>query len=302
MGPPLPFLTLTYGRQLAVEEVDQWCYAAGECVRTDPIVPFVLLLVTGLLTLIIAVALVHIEEAWGLLETEREQTQAERAAFEEFARRVNSLPVSSPRATVGQVPALEVDQAASGVEPVAEAYRETVMAVSHYEDEYDEPFEANLVAELGPDVATAVAEGSILTPELQTALASSAREAATKRERLLRHLDREATALEDADERLSTAAEKLDRIDATPPRERSYAGLIDAREALGDVECWCRDVLTERQGFVQAREAASNDVPSLRAYLYGPLDVDYPVLACGAAMMERIQSSRAGIESALARR
>ncbi|WP_456264523.1 DUF7260 family protein, partial [Aeromonas schubertii] len=53
-----------------------------------------------------------------------------------------------------------------GLNDVQQAYRETVMSIAHYDEEYDEPLAQNLAFEVGEELAAAIMTHSQLTPYL----------------------------------------------------------------------------------------------------------------------------------------
>jgi hypothetical protein len=65
----------------------------------------------------------------------------------------------------------------SASEQIRTSYRETVMVVPHYNDEYDESLAANLNAEFGPDLATPIIENERVTPQLRNGLLTASRHA-----------------------------------------------------------------------------------------------------------------------------
>ena len=83
-------------------------------------------------------SLSYVPSARSLLREEREKTRRERTAFEAFADRVGRLSASAPTAVASGPQQLV--RASGGADAqlsaVRDAYRDTVMAVDHYEREY----------------------------------------------------------------------------------------------------------------------------------------------------------------------
>lgn len=126
--------------------------------------------------------LTRIPDAIETAEHEQCRTKSERVAFERFAAEIRELDATDAGATVhGPFLHDPADTAGDSTDVVRDLYRETVMSVDHYETEYDEPLETNLMAELGPDLATAVTTTETLDPPLQQALAQASDTAALKR-------------------------------------------------------------------------------------------------------------------------
>jgi hypothetical protein len=109
-----------------------------------------------------------ISEALGVFRRERKGTAAERDAFERFGNRVADCsttdPSTAPTAAGVKVRKKPADGVASDSKSIRQLYRETVMAVDHFEDEYDETLLEHVDAELGPDFVAAVSGDDALTP------------------------------------------------------------------------------------------------------------------------------------------
>lgn len=74
---------------------------------------------------------------------------------------------------------------------IRELYRETVMEVPHFEQDYGESSETNIETAFRPEIAASVVNGDLLTPQLQAALFQSAQQAKRKRSRFLQTLEQE---------------------------------------------------------------------------------------------------------------
>jgi type II secretory pathway pseudopilin PulG len=202
-----PLSIAVHANQL--DAVEEMCTAALGCAQTDLLGQLLLLVVFGLVTVFVLAAAQQVREARSELSQERSRTATEREAFAQFARRVTGVEPSTSTyqlaSTDGAVSATAVAMPPPSdgrLEAVREAYRQTVMSMRHYDEEYGEPMARHLREEFGEEVATAVADGDQLTPELKAVLVERAREAARDRERLIHRLDHEADALEAADDEL----------------------------------------------------------------------------------------------------
>lgn len=292
-----------------IDPPDQPCSSVVECTVTnpDPMAIVLLLALAGVVLLFLAFALAHIKTARSLLEEERERIAAEAEAFAAFARRVadveadgQPLADGGPRVTttIGSPPG-------DGVEQVREAYRNTVMSVPHYEAEYDESLHRNMALEFGGDVAGAVDGTGHLTPQLQATLVERSRTAHDQRVSLLRQLEAEGEALEDADRTMECCRRSADRIADAPIERYSYDELLAEWRLLEDRQEDVETLLTERQETVQERDRENGtrrSGPSFEEYLYGPMDVTYPVLATGTAVRERLGEARQRVSRTLASR
>ncbi len=284
--------TLSYTR---LESVDSVCLAPGECIQADPLSPLIVLVSTGLLTVLLAITLVKLRKAHSILEEERKRTESERDAFAAFARRIATIDTSPTPATTpssGGVTPLAVSGTDQRLGEVRDHYRETVMAVGHYDEEYGETMKQNMTGEFGEDLAVAVCEGSMFTPQLQQALVTQSQVARDRRDRFLDRLAREA-------DDLSTAEETADRIEATIQSlnetrlsERSYPELVDLWERLGRLRTEVETLLDDRQGELQRNGDPSDPDGAIQPYLYRSMNVTYPILDTGTSLVEEISEAR----------
>lgn len=292
-----------------LDAVDEVCRSALGCGHGALTEQFLLLLVTGVLAVVLLAAAVRIREALPLVREERSRTAAEQEAFSRFARAVARLEAPGPAVQPGPNHGATTAVAATipapnrGLDAVTSAYEDTVLAMDHYEEEYDEPLAEHMRQELGDEVATAVEQNQQLTPPLQQALVARAREAAIDRERLMTRLDRELDELEGAEEELTAVADAVDKATDRSLTGRSFRQLTDEWHRLGELESRMRRLVARRQ---EARTRSAGSIatgqPSLNAYLYEPLETRFPVLADAAALADRVKTVRRRVLHALTRR
>lgn len=284
---------------------------------TDPAVVTAL----GLLSVATFVALAYIRDAKAECRSERQRVLDEREAFEEFAvavSRLDTAPASAavpsrdgPAATVRTGAPFGEGNAAGGdirLRRVLASYRDTVMSVPHYGEEYDESVPQSLAAELGPDTTAALASDGTLSPGAQSALVRRSRQAADARSSLadaiaaeIDALSRHETDLERVDRRRRRLVEHLDGV-----RNDRTGAAIDIWQRLGDLEPECDAIAAERQETLDdppmAAEASdASDDRSFHEYLYGSVDGPrHPVLAQVAAIAGQIQTDRDRVASRIA--
>lgn len=297
--------TAVYARDPGTE-FGQVC-SGIECWIVEALDPVLFLLGTGVLFLALLVALSYIREAETECQREQARVASERDAFERFAARVADLEFSTVRASANPagVAFARADPADKQLARVEDAYRETVMSVDHFEEDYGETFQEHVQAEYGEEIATAVGNGTRLTPQLQQALVSRSREASRERTELISTLEAEAESLAGAREALTDFEAELSSMDQRPLSQRSFDELSAAWRELDGIESACETVLAERQrrfedGIVVGHKLS--DGHEFNAYLYEPLDVTYPVLADGAGLIERIRTAKRRVTASLTRR
>lgn len=268
------------------------------------------------------VALAYVRDAKATCRDERRRVLDERAAFEEFADRVSGLdpaPTSStapsfdgPTAAVRTVSAVDGGNRTGDdvrLRRVLAAYRDTVMSLPHYGEEYDETIPQSLAAELGPDTTAALASNGTLSSGAQSALVRRSRRAADARSSLADAIDAEIDALSEyesdlnrVDRRRRRLLEHLDGVNG----DRTDAG-IDVWNRLEDLEDDCDEAASERQRALDDPPMTVDapgeeaDRRSFHEYLYGPTDGPrYPVLAQIAEVAGRIRTDRDRVASRIA--
>lgn len=257
--------------------------------------------------------LTRIPDAITVVGQERERTAAEREAFERFARRAMALELTEsqlsrgadrrPGTTLHQGPAVIDSQVANHpsapIEEIRDTYRETVMAVPHYEEEYDESLEEHIAQEFGTEIGIAVSQSETVTPQLRDALVSASIEARDERADLLRRLDEERQSLQDASTSLEEIHEAVRTVEESLSR-RADRELADAWDRLEELEGECRTLLRERQCRIDRDE--SDRALWLQEYLYASQEWTYPVLSDALGGIDRIQEAKRRVVGAILHR
>lgn len=245
-----------------------------------------------------------LERARQALAEERRRTVDERDAFADFRRRVRDVRPASAPARTGtdggpggvRTVALADDAPGSGLSAVRTAYRETVMDVPHFREEYDESYAESVTEEFGPDLAAALVAGDRFGPvckrtlldrvvDLRSELASVSVDGRPVVEPV------EAATGADAGEETRVAT------------DASFDALADVRADLCAVGERCDAVAADRQAAIHrvARRLSlsveTTDVPS---YCYADLPVVYPVLSVVTDLGERVGTCRRAVERAMA--
>ncbi|MUW13849.1 hypothetical protein GJ633_03590 [Halorubrum sp. CBA1125] len=254
------------------------------------------------------IAFAYVRDARTACERERRRVLDERDAFERFADRVAAFDPAPTDATATEGPVASVHQVKSGsgtdvtLQRVLRAYRDTVMSLSHYGEEYDETVAESLSAELGTDTATSLATNRTLSAAAQTALVDRSRHAAAARESLADGIDAELDALSDAESRLSRIDRQrrrlLAHLEGIDGRHRTDAS-IDVWNRLDELEDECDAAAADRQQTLRNppltadSPATGEDDTDFYRYLYGSLDgPQYPVLAQITDLADRLRDDR----------
>jgi len=298
---------------------DALCSPVG-CVSAELLARALLYAGLGALTVFALATLAFIPDARAALRRERERAGDERDAFARFARRVANLDTTAAGRTPGttgtnQGPgpgvgtlALAGGAGSPGDDRVAQArraYRDTVMAVPHYEEEYAESLSENVSAEFGESVAIALEGAEAFTPGLRRTLIEGAETARERRNSLVRAIEQEEASLRTAAGTLSDVECGVESASEGPTLPLSFEQLMDRWGRLYDMEQECETLLEERQESIQAGYGVPLrlDGPiSLQEYLYDSLPVTHPVLAEATRLLESVRDAQDSTSVALSRR
>ena len=289
-----------------MEVVDDVCRSSLGCGGVD-LATLVLISVTAVLALLVFAAAVHVWDAETLLDDELRRLAAERDAFSEFGKRVSDIEAAETTAAAvpasGGVVTATTTMGDGRLDRVRDAYRETVMDVEHFEEDYGEPLAENLAAEFGDSVAVAVVDGNQFTPQLKAALLQSTREASQQRASFISTLEAEAESLEAATTALEEIDAEREALADAPMPSRSYEELVGNWHRLGQLSDRCSSLVSERQR--RLRELSATLPPGageLQEYLYEELPVSHPVLADAASVSEAVEELRGRVLQSLTRR
>lgn len=256
-------------------------------------------------------AFAYVRDAKTTACRERRRVLDERDAFEEFADRVAGLDPAPAESTStgfnGPVEGLYRVGSATGsgsagdvrLRRVLATYRDTVMSLPHYREEYDETIPESFAAELGPDTTASLASNGTLAAGAKSAIVRRSRRAATARSSLADAIGTEIDALTDAENDLASVDRRRRRlIEHLDGVERDRTGAaIDVWGRLDDLERECDELAVNRQRALDD-PPMTPDIAQTRdgdrafySYLYGGTDGPrFPVLAQASELAERIRT------------
>jgi hypothetical protein len=265
-----------------------------------------------------------IDDARAAVRVERRRTVDEREAFRAFRGRVKSIPTETASASGSPAaadpsgfggpagaPGIAADAGVggpaappgSGLAAVRDAYAETVMSVPHYEEEYDDTYERSVLAEFGPELATALTRSSGYHPGYETALRDAVDDAIEERERLVERLRVEAESLDRAGSRLAAIRREIASLDAAVP-EGGFGSLDACRSRAGVLLEDCDRIAARRQREIAEHERElrlGDGAVDLPTYLYRSTAATYPVLASIGSIGDGLDRLTRRIERAMAR-
>ncbi|MBP1987353.1 DUF7260 family protein [Halolamina salifodinae] len=280
------------------------CSGAFGCAAAVAGAMIAFLLWSGLSAGLLFAPRVNVRAALAALGREREAVIDEREALSTFAADVESIPAPGPTPSVeaGGAGVVSANSQSGEMATLRKRYRETVMAVDHYERDYGESFPEHLANEFGDGVAGAVVVNDGLSPQVKRAVLSSAEESRKQRNQYLDTLDRERRRLESAGDALERTADHASELDGDRLRRRSFEELQERYSCLEDARQSVKTTLERRQE--QLHEGVTfgwqrRDTESVYRYLYRDLDATYPVLADGARVLDRIDTVEHRLTTAL---
>lgn len=287
-----------------MEAVDDVCRSSFGCGGVD-LATITLISLTAVLALLVITTIVHVWDAETLLDEEMRRLAAERRAFSEFSKRVADIEVAETTATAPASGGLitTTTNPDNRLNRVREAYRETVMDVPHFEEDYGESLGENLAVEFGDGLAVAVVDGSQFTPQLKAALVQSSHEASQRRASFISTLKAEADALEESVSALKELDTERELLAESPLPSRSYEELVGDWHHLDRLSDRCDGLISERQrqlGELSASLPAGSG--EIHEYLYDELPVSHPVLADAASLFEAIKELQGEVLRSITRR
>lgn len=284
--------------------VEEFCNGY-ECVLSDGQLS-VLLVTIGLAGVGLLIGFLYLTQALSSCRSEASRLRAEQKAFKQFGQAVADLdPIQSTPTGPAAMGSTAVAAAGAGDQRrrVRQLYNETVMAVNHYDDEYNEPLEQHSRAELGEQAGLVLAGDGGLSKNEQRVLIGAASDAADRRQLLRQAVDTEHADLHDAQETLGPA---LDAIEPTekPLRLLGFDELQERWNRLDAAESSCEQVLARRQNQLHDGIAVPGqrwDGFNFCSYLYSHLPVRHPVLASGTIVLDRLRDRKRSILAAITR-
>lgn len=228
---------------------------------------------------------------------ERRKLVDEREAYERFASKLEGIGPAQPD---GRAPLRMDVRPRSGLERAIAAYRDTVMAVPHYTDDYDESLRVHLGEEFGTELAVGLTEGNSLSPPLKASLSHAAEEAANRRDVLIDTIDRELERLQHFREPLEDMHDQLTTLGGREPDLDTFDSLHAARDRLIGLRKTCEELVAERQSHLRAlTRATPADIEDFGRYLYGREGPIHPVITHLTAVLGIIEEMLSRIERQL---
>ncbi len=280
------------------------CNSGAECHFSEAVSEPIAVLLAVAFSAALLIGFTYLSQARETCDTERYQTRAEQKAFEQFEDRLRAVDpstVSSALTVDSGVQSLSTDDTNPELDQIRAAYRETVMAVSHYEEEYGDTLAESIAEEFGPDIAAVVCTGQTFSPQLRHTLVSRTSRACTRRDELLTAVNAEQEMVDAGASKLNRLNRQRDALLKHVQNDPPIAALTDVWTRLCEIEDQIGTELAERQEFIRDPPLrVCEEISSLQEYLYSSLDISYPLLTSGAELGNRIRENRRHISRTIA--
>lgn len=238
------------------------------------------------------------------LERELERVRAELAAFDAFQSRVRGVsPANQTVAPSGAAGTLRTASSSprSPADRVVAAYRETLMALSHYEEDYGDTVVESISAELGDTVASALCTRSDFSPLVKHQTLVAAREAGQRRASFRESIRTEADSLASARATLADLEDAVAELEATPAAEIDPDDRYDRREAVARLRRRGDRLAADRQETLRASTIpVRGDEVSPVVHFYRSLPTSYPILSALGTLGGRLNAVEADVARAVA--
>ncbi|WP_084510153.1 DUF7260 family protein [Haloplanus natans] len=253
-----------------------------------------------------------VRQARTRVRAEREAVDAKADAVEAFADRIADLtatpPSPPPLAATVTAGTPRSRQSDDRCRAVRQAFADTIRPHSVADVADDEPLLETVRAELSDSIAVALAPTTdrSFSPGLKRAIVSATSDRRTELATLARALERERTALDDAQATVETVTDWLLDADETPLTGLGFDALRTRHETLATHRNRCTDLTDRRQAFLRAATERSTGTRishrSLGHYLYEDFPVDHPVLATATRLDSVCVSCQRAVRDHLVRR
>ena len=250
----------------------------------------------------------YLKQARDELHEEREFTEAEREAFQDFVNDVQSLSVQSVGTSAGGTNTVLLATGGPSVDTlgtVRNQYRNTVMDVPGYDEVYGETLSEHISAEFGDDLSTVILDDGPLTQPAQALLIGQASEAAAQRESHLETITTEYDSILDASTELQKMDSVLEDIDSSRMYRYSFDELVEHEQDIQRATGACQQLLETRQTEIHSgarRLFPHSKSMTLQEYLYRSLEITYPVIASTLDRIRELNQRRKLVIRSIAQR
>ncbi len=232
--------------------------------------------------------------------------RAERAAFEDFSHQLESHLSSRSGASI-QGKSLLHRRTQTQDNPVLNTYRDTVMQLDHYDEDYGEPALENITRELGDGIAELICSSNGACAEIQSVIHHAVNAAIRQRKQYCEILTTEVESLQEWNRDIQSLHTTLTDLstavsqNTSPEAQWRYRDTVERHRTELDSKVAARQQqitdLKENFNFPNTRGGIHN--MNIFVYLYDELPVTFPVLADLAALADQLDVINSQVEQAI---
>ena len=223
----------------------------------------------------------EISSAIDILIIEYNQITEEIQAFEHFREKVSNISTKiESRNSINNF-SCQQKSTVEGTSKVRTAYRDSIMSVSHYEEEYGDTYLSSINEELGPDLATALTESSELTPISKSALINQIDNTIEGRKQLRKTVQSEQNSIESTYNELYDIGKFINQCSEYKISSLNNDQIVEFESTLSNnVEMLDEISVTRQQDLHKIQKSSQTNKASsdLHSYFYQSISTDYPVL------------------------
>ncbi len=242
----------------------------------------------------------RIQQTQQAIDTEIRRTRSEAHAFKDFAVEVRKLDSSaSSTGTAGTITRSVAVNTPNSRQKLKSAYKNTVMEVPHYKEEYGDSFQESFIAEFGAALGEAVLQGPSFDPRQRRLLLAKTQQARQDRSKLIDTLDEEQESVRTLSSQIREVSEEIGKLEEKAAAAGRFDSFVDIRSRLLTIESTSESLIATRQEtLTEQRKTLSLpiDAPDVPTYLYKEMDVTYPLLASIADILSKRNSLQARVE------
>lgn len=238
------------------------------------------------------------------IRIEQRRVTAEIEAYQQFARKLGKISTTAPPqpTLVTQYDTVE-RSVNSDTSLIQELFEETVMSVSHYEEDYNESFEEHISAEFSPEVALLLKDNNHLTEQYISILESYSHTAITERKNLSETLETEYNSVDHLGSQIYELSQQVIEISYCEFNTMDFGALEAHWRRLETINTKLDRIAADRQQLIDSPTRAtgySSSDMSLNNYLYQDLTCEYPILNTIGILGRCIHTTQTQIERIIA--
>lgn len=220
--------------------------------------------------------------AFRVLQREHREIVAELTAFRKFKRNIEDISPSPMEPSPKQGINVQVNSGEDEIDKIETAYKETVMAVPHYDKEYGDTYFESITAEFGPEMAVRLSDSNYFAPAHKLVLLGKIDDIVKQRQTLKDIVELEQSSIKSAKNKFKTIGGRIESLPSQDFRTCKIKTLEQHLANTTELIEKCDTIASNRQEEIARREnrlAASTEVGDLHSYFYQSHDFNFPILS-----------------------